>query len=210
MEGSLRFGILLSTFTLVSIYPPEINVRLASPAFAGKAAGANAVGTSASFQCGSFVRFYLSISREDLYIHEIRFESNGCGFAVAAADRLAEYCTGRPLTELHGLAKIGDDAGVKEKLGSFPPERMQCMNICVEALRAALSAFRSLQIEEFAGEKALICTCFGIEEETIKRVIVRNSIKTVAEVTARTNAGGGCGSCRMLIQEIIDGQGVTA
>ena len=202
----MPFTFLLSTFTLVSFYPQEINARWASPAFAGKAAAANAVGTSASFQCGSFVRFYLSISRADLRIREIRFQSNGCGFAVAAADRIAEFCTGKPLTELHGLAEIGDDAGGQEKFGAFPPERIQCLDICVEALRAALSDFRSMQIEEFAGEKALICTCFGVEEETIERVIADNSIQTVAEVTAKTNAGGGCGSCRMLIQEMIDGQ----
>lgn len=192
----------------MAFYPPEIAVRSMSPAFAGKAAGTNAVGTSASFQCGSFVRFYLSISRENLIIREIRFQSNGCGFVVAAADRIAEFCTGRSLTELHGLADVVADAGIGEVLGDFPPERRQCVDICIEALRTALSDFRSLQIEEFAGEKALICSCFGIEEATIERAVADNLLRSVAEVTAKTNAGGGCGSCRMLIQEIIDGQAI--
>lgn len=188
----------------MSFYPPEIAECLESPAFVGKAAGANAVGTSASFLCGSYVRFYLAIGREDLVIKEVTFHSNGCGFAVAAADKIAEFCNGKALPELGGLEGIGDDGEVYRSPSEIPPERTQCREMCLDALRSALSDFRSLQIEEFSGEKALICTCFGVEEETIERVIAENSINTVSEVTAGTNAGGGCGSCRMLIQEIID------
>jgi NifU-like protein len=62
----------------------------------------------------------------------------------------------------------------------------------------------AFQIEEFTGEKALICTCFGVSEETIERVIANNRCETVEEVSQKCNAGSGCGSCQPLIQEIID------
>ena len=193
----------------MSYYPSEIKERLDAPAFVGKAAGANAVGTSASFLCGSYVRFYLSIGRKDLVINEVTFQSNGCGFAVATADMIAGFCKGKALPELGGLEGMGSDGEFYVSCsGETPPDRAHCREMCLNALRSALSDFRALQIEEFSGEKALICTCFGVEEETIERVIAGSSIKTVAEVTAQTNAGGGCGSCRMLIQEIIDTRAV--
>ena len=73
-----------------------------------------------------------------------------------------------------------------------------------ETLQTALADFRALQIEEFIGEKALICTCFGVSEETIENLVFEESLATVEEVTDACNAGGGCGSCQPLIQEIID------
>ncbi len=195
---------IVSNHNCMSIYPPKVAERVAALAYAGQARGTNAVGTAANFSCGSFVRFYLAIGRDDRIINEVRFASNGCGYATAAADRIAQYCTGRSLTELGGLAELLEDAEIEKIFGPIPPERQQCLEICADALRSALADFRALQIEEFVGEKALICTCFGIDEESIERVITKSSIRSVADVTATTNAGAGCGSCRMLIQEMID------
>ena len=78
------------------------------------------------------------------------------------------------------------------------------MDLTFDALQNSFADFRVSQIEEFAGEKALICTCFGVSEETIEHLIKEKSLETVEEVTNGCNAGGGCGSCQLLIQEIID------
>ena len=71
-------------------------------------------------------------------------------------------------------------------------------------MHRAFSGLRARQIEEFTGEKALICTCFGVSEETIEKAVAANKLETVEDVIDVCNAGGGCGSCRFLIQEIID------
>ena len=96
------------------------------------------------------------------------------------------------------------DGRETERFGEFPPDRHQCATVCIEALRGAFADFRIRQIEEFQGEKALICTCFGVSEETIESHIRKCRLETVDEVARACNAGSGCGSCRMLIQEIID------
>ena len=174
------------------------------PRRAGRAAGANAVGTSASFQCGCFARISLTIETEPKTIRTAAFQSNGCGFMIAAADVTAEQLTGRELTDLHSLDEEEFIGQIEAQVGQFPAERRQCSHIVLEAVRAALADHRSLLIEEFRGERALICTCFGVSEETLETFISANSPRSVHDVTAACRAGSGCGSCRMLIQEMID------
>lgn len=188
----------------MSFYPPEISERFHSPKNAGKAARTNAVGTGASFVCGAFVRFYLEIDSQTKEIREAKFKTGACGFSMAAADVLAEKIVGRKLNELHGFDKNILEKEIAGELGTFPESRSHCATICLDALRAAFNDYRSFQIEEFAGEKALICTCFGVSEEMIEKVIAENSLETVEEVISVCSAGGGCGSCQPLIREILD------
>jgi NifU-like protein len=189
---------------VANFYPEKINRRFYAPKNAGKAGNANSVGTGASFVCGVFVRFFLDIDAETKEIKEAKFKSNGCGFAIAAADVLAEKIIGRHLTELHGLDKNELKKELGAELETFPGDRTHCAEICFEALQSALADFRAFQIEEFAGEKALICTCFGVSEELLEKVIAENAAETIEEVGEICHAGTGCGSCQFLIQELID------
>ncbi len=184
----------------MAFYPPKISEKFKNPNNAGKIEDADAKGTGASFVCGAAVRFFLNI--EDKKIMKVRFSTNACGFAVAAAQVLAEKIFGRKLIELHGAESLKSE--IENELGKFEMSRTHCTEIPLDALQNALSAFRLSQIEEFRGEKALICTCFGVSEETIESVITEDKAETVKEVGDVCNAGTGCGSCRFLIQELID------
>ena len=189
---------------MANFYPENINERFNAPKNVGNAENANAVGTGASFVCGSFVRFFLHIDAQTKEIKEAKFKSNGCGFAIAAAEVLTKKIAGKHLTELHGLDKTELETELETKLEKFPETRKHCPEICFEALQSALADFRAFQIEEFAGEKALICTCFGVSEEQIEKVIAENQTETVEEVGEICHAGTGCGSCQFLIREILD------
>ena len=188
----------------MGFYPDKINTRFGVPEHSGKAALSNAVGTGASLVCGSFVRVYLEIDAENKTIREARYRTNGCGFAVAAAEVLAENIVGRKLTDLQGLDHAEFLGEIERHLDEFPPARSHCAEICFDALQAAFNDFRALQNEEFAGEKALICTCFGVSEDVIETLIAENDAASVESVGELCNAGTGCGSCRFLIQELID------
>ncbi len=185
----------------MSFYPNKINELFLKPKHAGKSEKTNAIGTGASFVCGSFVRIYLEIDAQKQII-DAKFKSNGCGFAIAAADVLAEKIVGKNLTALHGLNNL--KAEIERELDKFPAHRKHCAEICIDALSQAFADFRALQIEEFAGEKALICTCFGVSEERIEKIIVETQAETVEEIGEICNAGTGCGSCQLLIQTILD------
>ncbi len=188
----------------MAVYPPKVGRCLESPRRAGTVSNANAVGTSASFECGCFVRVSLSIDPATAAVRSGGFQSNGCGFMIAAADVIAKGLEREVLTDLHSLNEAEFTGRVEAELGDFPPERRQCIHVVLEAVRAAFADHRARVIEEFRGEKALICTCFGVSEESIEAFIAEHSPETVDEVTAARRAGAGCGSCRMLIQEMID------
>ncbi|CAN5522725.1 hypothetical protein BH10ACI1_BH10ACI1_25690 [soil metagenome] len=188
----------------MTFYPEKISRIFVAPENTGKAENTNAVGTQAGFICGSFVRFYLQIDVETKAIINAKFKTNGCGFSIAAADVLAKIIRGKNLTELHGLDKSELTTKIEAELEKFPDHRTHCLEISLDALQSALADFRAFQIEEFTGEKALICTCFGVSEEEIEKKIAENNLQSVEQVGEICNAGTGCGSCRMLIQEIID------
>lgn len=189
---------------MAKFYPEKISARFHAPKNVGGAAGANAVGTNAAFVCGAALRLSLRIEKNTKEILEAKFKSNGCGYLIASADVLTGKIIGKKLNELHGLDKSVLRNLIESELGEFENHRKHCLDLCLETLQNAFADFRAFQIEEFTGEKALICTCFGVSEETIENLILEKSLETVEEVTDACGAGGGCGSCQPLIQEILD------
>ncbi|MEJ7848012.1 MAG: iron-sulfur cluster assembly scaffold protein [Pyrinomonadaceae bacterium] len=190
----------------MKFYPPKISERFERPANAGKIENSNASGTGASFSCGSFVRIFLQIAALDKRIEVAKFQTNGCGYMVAAADVITENLTLRKLTDLHGVDSAEISGWLEPGLEEFPSHKVQCRDSVIEALKNALADYHNTELQEFQGEKALICTCFGVSEETIIAVISENSVNNADEVGRICNAGRGCGSCQMMIQEIIDSQ----
>jgi NifU-like protein len=78
-----------------------------------------------------------------------------------------------------------------------------CAALARDALLDAIREYSNAARDDWAGDEALICTCFFVSERTIEREIQIHGLATVAEVTRACNAGGGCGSCHQLIQEIL-------
>ncbi|MGB7203796.1 MAG: (2Fe-2S)-binding protein [Pyrinomonadaceae bacterium] len=190
------------------IYPEAINTRLANLTHCPDLPNANAEGIGVNLACGSTVRFFLRIE-DGSHIADAAFRSNGCGHSRVAADVLAQWVTNKLLAELHGL----DDSALREiienEIGEIPDANIACITAAISALKDAFANFRSRRREEFRGEKALICTCFGVTEERIEDLIAKSQASSVEQVTDLSGAGGGCGSCRMLIQELLDMQTVV-
>jgi NifU-like protein len=172
------------------LYPDNIAASAFAPRFARRIDSSGAHGADASFVCGSYIGFDLLIEPGTDIVTDIGYRTNGCGFMIAAAEHAASAVVGRSLPELHALEDIRIEV---------PPARADCRDIAVRALRNAFAEFRKKRLTEFQGEKALVCTCFGVTEETI----ARSGALTVEEAGRRTNAGTGCGSCRMLVEEIV-------
>jgi NifU-like protein len=186
------------------VYPPQIAARINKLTVYRPINDSDGTAVGANFECGSAIRVFLCVDDKAGLIVNAGFLSNGCGYMLAAADVLTLYLRGRQLAELHGL-RVGDlRAFVEKELIAFPDDRRGCLEACIEALRAAFADALQRRIEEFTGEKALICTCFGVSEETVERVIAEQDPKNVEDVTRVTRAGGGCGACLFLIRDMLD------
>ena len=147
-------------------------------------------GRSASLACGAHVRFSIQVD-ETHAISQARFRAAGCSDLVAAASLLTE--------QVIGLTTAAA-ATIEQEQADVDP---QCARLAHEALLDAIRDFSNAARDDWAGDEALICTCFFVSERTIEREIQARGLTTVAEVTSACNAGGGCGSCHQLIQEIL-------
>ena len=144
------------------------------------------------------------INEANAEIVEISYRTNGCGYLIASCEVLKQWLIYRRLTNLHGVGKGAIVATVTDELGAFPPGRTHCVELTVDALRAVFAGYRIKLLDEYDGETALICTCFGIAEDSLEKCINEHRLTNVSDVIERCRAGGGCGSCQPLIQELID------
>lgn len=181
-------------------YSDQIREHFLCPRNAGDLEGADAVGDVGSLVCGAALRFTLKIDAATYEITRARFKATGCGVLIAAASVLTETLSGLAIGE---AARLSPD-DLTEKLNGVPPGKTHCLALCCEALHAAAVAFRAATLEEWTGEEALICTCFGVSETRIEREIMARVLNTIPEVTSACNAGGGCGSCHPLIEDMLD------
>ena len=153
-------------------------------------------GRSASLSCGALIRFSIQVD-EGHFISQARFRAAGCDVLVAAASMLTEHVQGMNTAE---AATIGQAPAVLQ----METDKVQCVELACNALLDAIREYSNAAREDWAGDEALICTCFFVSERTIEREIQTRGLTTVAEVTRVCNAGGGCGSCHQLIQEILE------
>jgi len=93
-----------------------------------------------------------------------------------------------------------EPAALGERFAGMDP---RCIGLACEALLDAIREYSNAARDDWAGDEALICTCFFVSERTIEREIETGGLTTIPEVTAACNAGAGCGSCHQLIQEIL-------
>jgi NifU-like protein len=143
------------------------------------------------------VRFSIQVD-EAQGVSQAKFRAAGCDVLVAAASLLTEQVRGTTTAE---AAAIGQEPGVlSEQMGTA---NAQCVGLACKALLDAIREYSNAAREDWEGDEALICTCFFVSERTIEREIQNRGLTTVAEVTKACNAGGGCGSCHQLIQEIL-------
>lgn len=187
----------------MSVLPEVATDHFFNPRNIGDAAEPSFVGRAASLICGAHVRFSIQVD-ENQKLTQAKFKAAGCSVLVASTSLLTERVVNVPTAE---AAIIGQDAGaLRRQFPDLAPEREHCPKLACDALLAAIREYSDAARDDWAGDEALICTCFFVSERTIEREIVTRGLTTVAEVTRACNAGGGCGSCHQLIQEILETQ----
>ncbi len=187
-------------------YSDKVIDHYRNPRNVGKIDNADAIGEAGSLACGDSLKIYLKI--KDGIVTDAKFQTFGCGSAVASSSILTEMIIGKTVEEVKKIT----NKDIADELGGLPPEKMHCSVMGYEALEDALKNFddytdlddlRNEENAQKAGEK-IVCTCFGVTENVIWDAIKINGLKTVEEITNYTKAGGACGRCKAAIQDIID------
>jgi NifU-like protein len=186
-------------------YTDKVKEHFLRPRNVGEITDADAVGEAGSLACGDQMKLMLKVDEHDV-ITDAKFQTFGCGSAVASASALTEMIIGKPLDE---VAKI-TNRDIADFLGGLPAEKMHCSVMGQEALEAAIQHYRGVTGEETANRKKIVCECFGVTSNEIERVIRGNELKRIEDVTNYTKAGGGCRQCHGRIQEILDQLAPTA
>jgi NifU-like protein len=185
----------------MSYYPDRIRDHFFNPRNVGVVEGETSSGDVGSLVCGAALRLSLGIDANTQRISEAKFKATGCGFLIASASVLTGMLKGMVLGE---AARLTANEVLEELDGCVPQHKAHCVLLCLEAIQAAAVHYRETTLEEWTGEEALICTCFGVSEKSIERLVRTRLLRTVEQVTSACNAGGGCGSCRPLIEDILE------
>jgi NifU-like protein len=180
-------------------YSEKLKDHFFHPRNVGELPDADAVGEVGSLACGDALKLFLKIDPETKRILDARFQTFGCGSAIASSSALTEMVKGKTVDE--ALKITNQD--IADYLGGLPKEKMHCSVMGRDAFHAAIACYLGQPPATGEEEGELVCQCFGVTDAQIKQAVKENNLSTIDDVTNYTKAGGGCGLCHDKIEELI-------
>jgi len=121
------------------MYSQKVIEHFQSPRNVGEIKDADGVGTVGNPSCGDIMKMYIKV--ENNVIVDIKFQTFGCGAAIATSSITTEMAKGKTIDEAIKLTRND----VADALGGLPPIKMHCSNLATDALAAAIEDYRAKQ-----------------------------------------------------------------
>ena len=116
----------------MALYSEKVMDHFRNPRNVGVLEDANGVGEVGNAKCGDIMKIYLKIT--DGIIEDVKFETFGCGSAIASSSMATELIKGKPLSEALTLT----NKAVAEALDGLPAYKMHCSVLAEEAIKRAI------------------------------------------------------------------------
>ena len=123
----------------MALYSEKVMDHFRNPRNVGVIEDANAIGEVGNAKCGDIMKMYLKI--EDDIVKDVKFETFGCGSAIASSSMATELIKGKPVSEARQLT----NKAVAEALDGLPDYKMHCSVLAQEAIESALKDYESRQ-----------------------------------------------------------------
>jgi nitrogen fixation NifU-like protein len=132
----------------MALYSEKVMDHFRNPRNVGVIEDANAIGEVGNAKCGDIMKMYLKI--ENGIVEDVKFETFGCGSAIASSSMATELIKGQPLSEVRKLT----NKAVAEALDGLPAYKMHCSVLAEEAIRSALEDYESRTQENALADRS--------------------------------------------------------
>ena len=119
----------------MALYSDKVMDHFRNPRNVGVIEDADGIGEVGNAKCGDIMKIYLKIEND--IIKDVKFETFGCGSAIASSSMATEMIKGKPLTEVLQLT----NQAVAEALDGLPPHKLHCSVLAEEAVKAAVKDY---------------------------------------------------------------------
>ena len=119
----------------MALYSDKVMDHFLNPRNVGAIDNASGVGEVGNAKCGDIMKIYLKI--EDDIIEDVKFETFGCGSAIASSSMATELIKGKKVADALSLT----NKAVVEALDGLPPQKVHCSVLAEEAIKLALKDY---------------------------------------------------------------------
>ena len=120
---------------IIRAYSEKVMDHFQHPRNVGKMDDADGVGEVGNAKCGDIMKIYIKV--KDDIITDIKFNTFGCGSAIAASSMATEMIKGKPISQALELT----NKAVVEALDGLPPAKIHCSVLAEEAVKAAIDDY---------------------------------------------------------------------
>ena len=121
----------------MALYTDTVMDHFMHPRNVGEIADADGVGEVGNAKCGDIMRMYIKVDKDTQTISDVKFNTFGCGSAIATSSMATEMIKGKTIDEALALT----NKEVVEALGGLPAHKLHCSVLAEEAIKNALKDY---------------------------------------------------------------------